>query len=117
MAYKDLREFIARLEREGELKRIAAAVDVDLEITEITNRVSKGGGPALYVERPRAARGPAAATSGATGCRCTTSGPRPCTGRSTRAAPSTSAGSRARAGGTRARERGWTLPPPWARTR
>ena len=56
MAYKDLREFIARLEREGELKRIAAPVDVDLEITEITDRVSKGGGPALYFERPRSAR-------------------------------------------------------------
>src|SRR5438876_5519146 len=56
MAYKDLREFITRLEREGELKRIAAPVDVDLEITEITNRVSKGGGPALYFERPRSAR-------------------------------------------------------------
>ena len=56
MAYKDLREFITRLEREGELKRIAAPVDVDLEITEITDRVSKGGGPALYFERPRSAR-------------------------------------------------------------
>src|SRR5438128_1863879 len=212
MAYQDLREFITRLEREGELRRIAAPVDVDLEITEITDRVSKGGGPALYFERPRsardgrsyaipllinalgskkrlelalevgsiddvarriealldmkppdglidkvrllpklaeigsffpktvkdgpvkevaerdnlslaqfpimkcwpqdagrfitfpwssrAARAPAAATSGATGCRCTTSGPRPCTGRSTRAAPSTSAGSRGKARAT-----------------
>src|SRR5205823_2152199 len=56
MAYKDLRKFITRLEREGELRRIAAPVDVDLEITEITDRVSKGGGPALYFERPRSAR-------------------------------------------------------------
>src|SRR2546427_7827669 len=56
MAYQDLREFITRLEREGELRRIAAPVDVDLEITEITDRVSKGGGPALYFERPRSAR-------------------------------------------------------------
>ena len=56
MAYKDLREFIDRLEREGELKRIPAEVDVDLEIAEITDRVSKRGGPALLFEKPRSAR-------------------------------------------------------------
>ena len=43
MAYKDLQEFITRLHRQGELKRIDAEVDVDLEITEITDRVSKTG--------------------------------------------------------------------------
>jgi 4-hydroxy-3-polyprenylbenzoate decarboxylase len=53
VAYKDLREFIARLEREKELKRITVEVDVDLEITEIADRVSKAGGPALIFERPR----------------------------------------------------------------
>jgi len=53
VAYKDLREFIKRLERERELKRISAEVDVDLEITEITDRVSKQGGPALLFEKPR----------------------------------------------------------------
>lgn len=41
MAYKDLREFIAELETRGELKRITAEVDANLEITEITDRVSK----------------------------------------------------------------------------
>ena len=56
MAYKDLRDFIARLEREGELKRITAEVDVDLEMTEITDRVSKTGGPALLFEKPRSAK-------------------------------------------------------------
>jgi 4-hydroxy-3-polyprenylbenzoate decarboxylase len=56
MAYRNLREFIARLDREGELKRIADPVDVDLEITEITDRVSKAGGPALLFEKPRSAR-------------------------------------------------------------
>jgi 4-hydroxy-3-polyprenylbenzoate decarboxylase len=56
VAYRDLREFISRLEREGELKRLAAEVDVDLEITEITDRVSKAGGPALLFEKPRSAR-------------------------------------------------------------
>lgn len=53
MAYQNLRDFIARLERERELKRINAPVDVDLEITEITDRVSKQGGPALLFEKPR----------------------------------------------------------------
>lgn len=56
MAHKDLREFISRLEREGELKRIKPEVDVDLEITEITDRVSKAGGPALLFEKPRSAK-------------------------------------------------------------
>jgi 4-hydroxy-3-polyprenylbenzoate decarboxylase len=56
VAYRDLREFLARLEREGELQRLSAEVDVDLEITEITDRVSKAGGPALLFERPRSAR-------------------------------------------------------------
>ena len=56
VAYKDLREFIKRLERERELKRISVEVDVDLEITEITDRVSKQGGPALIFEKPRSAR-------------------------------------------------------------
>ncbi len=55
MAYKNLREFIARLEREGELKRIGVPVDVDLEIAEITDRASKAGGPALLFEKPRSA--------------------------------------------------------------
>ncbi len=59
MSYNDLRDFMARLEREGELKRIAAEVDVDLEITEITDRVSKsaeGRGPALLFEHPYSAK-------------------------------------------------------------
>lgn len=53
MAYKDLREFIYRLEQEGELKRIKAEVDPVLEITEITDRVSKAYGPALLFENVR----------------------------------------------------------------
>ncbi len=56
MAYKDLRGFLDRLEREGELKRISVPVDVDLEIAEITDRVSKSAGPALLFEKPRSAR-------------------------------------------------------------
>jgi len=42
MAYADLRAFITRLETEGELVRITAPVSPHLEITEITDRVSKG---------------------------------------------------------------------------
>jgi 4-hydroxy-3-polyprenylbenzoate decarboxylase len=42
MAFADLREFLARLESRGELHRITAPVSRDLEIAEITDRVSKG---------------------------------------------------------------------------
>lgn len=51
MAYRNLREFISELEKRGELKRISAQVDSELEITEITDRVTKAGGPALLFER------------------------------------------------------------------
>jgi 4-hydroxy-3-polyprenylbenzoate decarboxylase len=50
---RDLREWIALLEREGELRRISAEADPDLEITEITDRVVKSGGPALMFEKPK----------------------------------------------------------------
>ena len=43
----DLRDWIALLEREGELRRISAEVDPDLEVTEITDWVLKSAGPAL----------------------------------------------------------------------
>ncbi|MGH8751739.1 MAG: hypothetical protein ACREUV_08550, partial [Burkholderiales bacterium] len=38
MKYHDLRDFIAQLEKRGELKRIAAEVDPRLEMTEICDR-------------------------------------------------------------------------------
>jgi 4-hydroxy-3-polyprenylbenzoate decarboxylase len=52
MHYPSLREFIDRLESEGELLRIKKSVSPILEITEITDRVSKlpGGGKALLFE-------------------------------------------------------------------
>jgi len=58
VAYSDLREWISALDRAGELKRVKAEVDPILEITEITDRVSKwgprgrhgAGGPALLFE-------------------------------------------------------------------
>ena len=43
MAYNDLREWITALDKAGELKRIKAEVDPVLEVTEITDRVSKWG--------------------------------------------------------------------------
>jgi 4-hydroxy-3-polyprenylbenzoate decarboxylase len=49
---KDLRDWIALLEREGELVRVSAEVDPDLEITEIVDRTVKAGGPALLFEKP-----------------------------------------------------------------
>lgn len=50
MAAPDLQTFVAELERRGWLKRIRAAVDPILEITEICDRVVKAGGPALLFE-------------------------------------------------------------------
>ena len=42
MAFADLREFLAHLEKLGQLRRIAAPVTRYLEITEIADRVSRG---------------------------------------------------------------------------
>src|SRR5438874_9360811 len=58
MAPRDLREWIALLEREGELVRVAAEVDPDLEITEIVDRTVKAGGPALLFENPKGSSHP-----------------------------------------------------------
>ena len=60
MAYENLIDFIEELERDGELVRIRTEVDPILEITEITDRVSKspGGGPALYFERVKGSEMP-----------------------------------------------------------
>jgi 4-hydroxy-3-polyprenylbenzoate decarboxylase len=58
VAYRDLRDFIRKLEQAGELKRISAEVDPVLEITEITDRVTKAGGPALLFEHPKGSRMP-----------------------------------------------------------
>ena len=58
MKYRDLREFMAHLERQGELKRITAPVDPRLEMTEICDRVLRAGGPALLFERPKGSQIP-----------------------------------------------------------
>ena len=58
MAYRDLRDFLRTLEKNGELKRISAEVDPVLEIAEITDRAVKAGGPALLFEKPKGSRIP-----------------------------------------------------------
>ena len=52
MAYKSLREFIARLEREGLLVRVSEPVSTDLEMTEIQTRLIAEDGPAVLFENP-----------------------------------------------------------------
>ncbi len=50
MAYHGLSDFVTALEKAGELVRIQTEVDSWLEITEITDRVSKALGPALLLK-------------------------------------------------------------------
>ena len=54
----DLRDFIARLEQMGELRRVTAEVDPHLEMTEICDRVLRAGGPAILFENPKGYRMP-----------------------------------------------------------
>ncbi|MFW5669896.1 MAG: menaquinone biosynthesis decarboxylase, partial [Acetivibrio ethanolgignens] len=56
MAYKSLNQFIKELEKRGELLRITTEVSSDLEITEITDRVSKSYGKALLFEKVKDSR-------------------------------------------------------------
>jgi 4-hydroxy-3-polyprenylbenzoate decarboxylase len=51
MAYKGLGDFVAAIEARGELRRIKAEVDPELEIAEIADRVMRSNGPALLFER------------------------------------------------------------------
>ena len=53
MKYKDLRDFIAQLEQTGQLKRISREIDPYLEMTEISDRTLRAGGPALLFENPK----------------------------------------------------------------
>ena len=53
MVFSDLRDFIKLLEKKGELKRISIEVDPYLEVTEISDRVLRAGGPALLFEKPK----------------------------------------------------------------
>jgi 4-hydroxy-3-polyprenylbenzoate decarboxylase len=59
MAYRDLRDFLTLLEQKGQLKRIRTEVDPHLEMTEISDRVLRAGGPALLFENVKGHRMPA----------------------------------------------------------
>ena len=50
MAIEDLGEFVEKLEKVGELRRIKTQVDANLEIAEILRRTMYSNGPALYFE-------------------------------------------------------------------
>ncbi len=53
MKYADLRDFIKKLEKRGELVRIKEPVDPHLEMTELADRVLRAKGPALLFENPK----------------------------------------------------------------
>ncbi|MGN6513602.1 MAG: UbiD family decarboxylase [Lysobacteraceae bacterium] len=53
MHHHDLRSFLARLERDGQLARVRAPVDPELESTALCLRALREGGPALLMEQPR----------------------------------------------------------------
>jgi 4-hydroxy-3-polyprenylbenzoate decarboxylase len=57
---RDLRGFLNLLEQRGQLRRIQALVDSDLEIAEISNRMLAGGGPALLFENVKGSPYPVA---------------------------------------------------------
>lgn len=60
MIFNDLREFIGLLEERKELVRVKTEVDPVLEVTEITDRISKEDGPALLFENAKGSRYPIA---------------------------------------------------------
>ncbi|TDA63848.1 MAG: UbiD family decarboxylase [Clostridia bacterium] len=50
MAFKDMRDWINKLEEAGQLKRITTEVDLDKEVGTIARKVFTTGGPALLFE-------------------------------------------------------------------
>ena len=52
MPDRDLRDFLTRLEAAGELRRIQQPVSPHLEMTALSDRVLRAGGPALLFENP-----------------------------------------------------------------
>ena len=52
MKYRDLREFLATLEAGGDLLRIVEPVSTHLEMTALSDRVLRAGGPALLFQTP-----------------------------------------------------------------
>ncbi|MBN1688670.1 MAG: menaquinone biosynthesis decarboxylase [Candidatus Omnitrophica bacterium] len=58
MAFKNLQEFLKQCRSKGELREIESRVDPVLEITEITDRIVKKGGEALYFSNVKDSRIP-----------------------------------------------------------
>ncbi|TXI96475.1 MAG: UbiD family decarboxylase, partial [Burkholderiaceae bacterium] len=52
MKYSDLRDFLAQLEKQNELKQVVSSVSPHLEMTEISDRVLRAEGPALLFNNP-----------------------------------------------------------------
>ena len=52
MSYRSLRDFIERLEQDGQLVRVTEPVSTHLEMTEIQTRLLAEGGPAVLFENP-----------------------------------------------------------------
>jgi 4-hydroxy-3-polyprenylbenzoate decarboxylase len=52
LAYRSLRDFITKLEADGELVRVTEPVSTVLEMTEICTRLLATGGPAVLFEKP-----------------------------------------------------------------
>ena len=52
MQYRDLRDFLAQLERTGELRRVHRPVSPRLEMTEVCDRLLRAEGPAVVFEQP-----------------------------------------------------------------
>lgn len=50
MKYRDLRDFLAQLEQRNNLKQISLPISTHLEMTEISDRVLRKGGPALLFD-------------------------------------------------------------------
>src|SRR5580700_7380263 len=60
MAFRSLGDFLAELERRGDLVRVRTQVRRDLELTEITRRTLAHDGPALLFEAVEGSRMPVA---------------------------------------------------------
>jgi UbiD family decarboxylase len=52
VGFTDLQEFLTALDKDGDLARVSAPVDPDLEVSAIVARVLRERGPALLFERP-----------------------------------------------------------------
>ena len=59
MKYSDLRDFVAGLAQRGELIRVQEPVSPRLEMTALSDRMLRAGGPALLFERPQGSGMPA----------------------------------------------------------